>query len=63
MTEKELLYMEDALGHENNIIAICNDIASRLEEKELIEFMKKEAKKHTSFRDKLLKELEVKASE
>ena len=28
MTQKELLYVEDAINHERNIICICKDIIS-----------------------------------
>ena len=32
MTQKELLYVEDAIGHEKNIISICNETLNCLED-------------------------------
>ena len=63
MTQKELSYIEDAIGHETNIIAICNDTASRLQDEELITFIKEEITKHTNIKEKLMNMLEVKANE
>ena len=63
MTQKELLYVEDAIGHENNIIAIANDMIANLEDENLISFMKKEVKKHTTMYEMLLETLEDKANE
>ena len=34
MTQKELLYLEDAIGHEKNIISIVEDTKERLEDEE-----------------------------
>ena len=48
MTQKELLYFEDAIGHEKNIISICEDIASKLENEELVTFMQNEIQTHQS---------------
>ena len=63
MTQKELLYVEDAIGHEKNIIAICNDIINNLSDEELISFMKKEAKRHSLTEEKLTRCLEEKCNE
>lgn len=63
MTQKELLYVEDAIGHENNIICICEDMINNLDDEELISFMKKQVRKHTSMKEKLLNKLEVKSNE
>ena len=41
MTEKELLYVEDAILHEKNIIAICNETINFLEDENLVSFLKK----------------------
>ena len=46
MTEKELLYLEDAIGHEQNIIKIINDNINNLENEELITFMNNELDIH-----------------
>ena len=54
MTQKELLYMEDAIGHETNLIAICNFTIESLEDKTLITFMKDQLKKHETLKQKLM---------
>ena len=58
MTQKELLYLEDAIGQEKNIISICNNIISMLNDKDLVIFMEKEVKKHNDLYNKLLNKLE-----
>ena len=63
MTQKELLYFEDAIGHEENIIAICNETINYLQDKSLISFLRKEVKKHMTMKTKLMNMLEDKANE
>ena len=63
MTQKELLYVEDAIGHEDNMIAICQNSIDFLEDKKLIDFLEKEIKKHTTTRDQLMSMLEAKSNE
>ncbi len=63
MTQKELLYIEDAIGHESNIIAICEDIISKLKDESLISFLESEVKRHKSMKKKLMNMLEVKCDE
>ena len=58
MTQKELLYIEDAIGHETNTIDICNYIIETIDDNGLAEFMKKECKKHEAIKEKLLSKLE-----
>ena len=55
MTQKELLYLEDAIGHERNIIAICEENKNFLDSDELLSFMDNEIKVHTSMLDSLFK--------
>ena len=43
MTQKELLYVEDAIGHEQNVSAIVSDAISKLEDKTLKTFLKNES--------------------
>ena len=57
MTQKELLYMEDAINHEISMINILGDSLERLDDEDLIKFFDKEVKKHTSIKEKLLKKL------
>ena len=63
MTQKELSYVEDAIGHEDNIIKICNNIISNLSDSELVSFMNNEVQKHTSIKQELMNKLEVKVNE
>ena len=39
MTQKELLYVEDAIGHESSIISILTENINNLENDELKDFM------------------------
>ncbi len=63
MTQKELLYVEDAIGHEDAIIAICNDIVSKLEDHTLVNFMNIEIGKHNEMKKYLLDLLEGEINE
>lgn len=63
MTQKELAYVEDAIGHEENIIKICNESINKLEDETLKEFLQNEVNIHTSMKEKLLNLLEVKVNE
>ena len=48
MSPKELLYIEDALGHEKQIKATCQDSANQLEDKALADFVSSVAQRHTA---------------
>lgn len=63
MTQKELLYMEDAIGHEQNIIKILNESLVILEDENLVSFMEKEVKKHGDTLKELLSMMEAKSNE
>ena len=63
MTQKELLYVEDAIGHEKNIISILNESICNLEDTNLISFLKKELKKHQCMGEKLMDKMEELANE
>ncbi len=58
MTQKELLYMEDAIGHEQNLEIICQNFSGAVEDKDLSTFLTKMAKKHQSLKEKLMNVLE-----
>ena len=62
MTQKELSYVEDAIGHEQNIISICNETVKMLTDEELITFIQEEINKHTENKQKLINLLEVKTN-
>ena len=63
MTQKELLYLEDAYKHECNIIGVCYQMIEELDDEDLISFIEKEVKKHNNMKDKLLTFMEDKANE
>ncbi len=63
MTQKELLYFEDAIGHEGNIIKICEETIKSLNDESLISFMENELSVHVSLRDELMTMLEEKVNE
>ena len=46
MTEKELLYLEDALGHEQYFAAHCNEMANKLQDPDLQHCVKQYADRH-----------------
>lgn len=58
MTQKELLYMEDAIGHEQNLETIFSNFSEALEDAKLASFLQKLAKKHQDLASKLLKVME-----
>ena len=55
MTQKELLYFEDAISHEQNIIAYLNDMLNSINYDNLIPFIEEEQKKHKNTQKKLIK--------
>ena len=59
MTQKELLYLEDAYNHEKNIIDIYNNLEMDVVE----DFMTKELKRHELMKNKIKKLLEMKAND
>lgn len=58
MTQKELLYIEDAICHEQNVIAYLNDALNGIEDEELISYINGVIKKHESTKKRLMKKLE-----
>lgn len=63
MTQKELLYVEDAISHEKTIISNIQDYIYCLKDEKLINFMQKELKTHEKMQKDLLKLLESEANE
>ena len=61
MTQKELLYVEDAIGHEQNVGAIVCEAIELLQDKNLKTFLKNELKKHQAIETKLMNLLESEA--
>ena len=62
MTQKELLYVEDAIGHETTIVDVCNDIISHLDSEELISFIENEIRNHENIKNNLINALEAKSN-
>lgn len=58
MTQKELLYYQDAINHEQCTIDICKQIINNLKDNDLVDFMKKELDIHSSIKERLLKVME-----
>ena len=63
MTQKELLYVEDAIGHEKVIIDVCNYMLEELQDDELVSFISDEIKKHEELKNELMNMLEAKSNE
>ena len=55
MSPKELLYIEDALGHEKQVKATCQSSANLLEDAELKNFVAKLGEKHQACFDSFYK--------
>ena len=47
MSPKELLYIEDALGHEKQMQTACSDFASQIKDPELKSFVQELCTKHS----------------
>ena len=54
MTEKELAYFEDAVGHEENIVKILDKSISMVEDSSIKDFMESELNLHKGRKEKLL---------
>lgn len=63
MTQKELAYFEDAIGHENNIISILDESVKKLQDENLISFLNSEKEKHAATLQDLMNMLEGKVNE
>ena len=61
MTQKELLYIEDAIGHESTIISVCEDMIDNLEDEGLVSFMEEQLDEHTNIKNNLITILEDKS--
>ena len=63
MTQKELAYVEDAVGHESNIIKILEQTIKNIEDERLTNFLQTELSEHTKTKENLISKLEEKANE
>ena len=55
MSPKELLYIEDALGHEKQLSSCCKDLAEQLSDGELKSFVNELSGKHQASFNKFLR--------
>ena len=58
MTQKELAYFEDAIGHEGNIIKIFEELLGSMDNQDLICFMQDEINTHKDRKERLISFLE-----
>lgn len=63
MTQKELLYLEDAIGHEKTIISVIAETINLLKDENLIDYMQGELDTHQDIHDKLMNVMEDMANE
>ena len=63
MTQKELSYLEDAIGHEKTIISIINDMKNNLQDQNLVTFIENELNSHETLKENLMNKLEEKSNE
>ena len=62
MTQKELSYVEDAIGHVGNISKILDESISNLEDENLVRFLEEEKLMHDDLKKELLEKLKEKAN-
>lgn len=62
MTQKELLYVTDAIEHENSIMKILGECISKLGDDNLSSFMENEVNNHQNIKDNLMSLLKEKAN-
>ena len=62
MTQKELLYVEDAIEHEDSIIKLCNLFLSNLNDDNLSMFINEQITSHQLSKDRLINLLKEKAN-
>ena len=62
MTEKELLYFEDAIGHTSNIIKLLNDFINKVEDEKIKTFIEEEREKIYTLKSNLINVLGGKAN-
>ncbi len=63
MTQKELLYLEDAISHEEILIQVLEDSINKINDEKIAKFLKKEQKKHDTYKMKLMSFMEDMADE
>ena len=54
MTSKELLYVEDALGHEQFMQKSCQNASTQIQDQNLSNYLKELEQNHTNLKNKFL---------
>ncbi len=62
MTQKDLLYLEDAIEHEKSIIKLCNIFLKQITDNDLSLFMEEQKRIHVDMKNKLMAFLKEKAN-
>lgn len=62
MTQKELAYVEDAIGHESNIITILQETIKNTQDERITNFLQTELSEHVKMKEKLISKLEEKSN-
>lgn len=62
MTQKELAYIEDAIGHESNIIKILQESLKNTQNEKINKFLENELSEHVKQKEQLINKLEEKAN-
>ena len=62
MTQKELAYFEDAIGHVGNIIKILEESMKNVEDEKILSFMQEELDSKNNLKNILLTLLKEKAN-
>ena len=63
MTQKELLYVEDAINHEKSIIQILSDAINNLNDENFVSYMQNEQATHEKIKNDLITLLKETANE
>ena len=63
MTQKELSYVEDAIGHEASIISILENEVKNIKDENLVSFINNEINIHNNNKQNLINLLEGKINE
>ena len=63
MTQKELLYVEDAIQHECTMITDCTKAIDLVTDENLKNFLNEQVENHTQTKERLINLLEEKSNE
>ena len=63
MTQKELLYLEDAIGHEKEMISVLSETIELLEDEKLKNYLGDELQNHQEIQEELINKLGGKINE